>query len=149
MKDLIEPLDAASGAAAYSTTTIEVGGSVADAPPDEPEIGDAMFSVIHSDGSGEENPTLDSLSALYDELQSADREHGDVAVVHEDTGWSLSAHRDGRLVFEHLGQGGERHMFPVSKERVLELWRRLIDGDIDGLIKEPWRPGYVDRSPSN
>ena len=107
-----------------------------------------MFSVIHTDGSGEENLELDKLSDLYDELQVADREHGDVSVVHEDTGWSMSAHRDGRLVFEHLGEGGERHMFPVPKERVLELWRRLVEGDIEGLMAEPWKPGYVERRPS-
>jgi hypothetical protein len=104
-----------------------------------------MFSVIHTDGSGDENPPLESLSALYDELQTADREHGDVAIVHEDSGWSISAHRDGRVVFEHLGKGRERHMIPVPKERVLELWRRLIDGDINGLLAEPWKPGYVER----
>lgn len=104
-----------------------------------------MFSMIHTDGSGDENPTLEGLSALYDELQSADREHGDVSVVHDDTGWSMSAHRDGRLVFEHLKNGGERHMIPVPKVRVLELWKRLIDSDIDGLLTEPWKPGYVER----
>jgi hypothetical protein len=37
------------------------------------------------------------------------------------------------------------HMIPVPKERVLELWRRLIGGDIDGLLSEPWRPGYTDK----
>lgn len=104
-----------------------------------------MYGVIHSDGSGETNPPLESFSLLYDELLSADREHGDVSVIHDDTGWSMSAHRDGRLVFEHLENGGERHMMPVSKVRVLELWERLIDGDIDGLLTEPWKPGYVER----
>jgi hypothetical protein len=101
-----------------------------------------VFSVIHADGSSDENPPAESLSDLYDELQHADREHGDVAVVHEGSGWSMSAHRDGRLVFEHLGEGGERHMMPVPKERVLGLWIRLIDGDIDGLLSEPWQRGY-------
>jgi len=46
-----------------------------------------MFGVIHSDGSGDDNPPLESLSDLYDELLSADPEHGDVTVVHDDTGW--------------------------------------------------------------
>jgi hypothetical protein len=104
-----------------------------------------MFSVVHTDGSGDKRPTPESLSALYDELQTADREHGDVSVIHDDTGWSMSAHRDGRLVFEHLRNGGERHMMPVPKVRVLELWKRLIDGDIDGLLGEPWKSGYVER----
>jgi hypothetical protein len=90
-------------------------------------------------------PAVESLPALYDELLSADREHGDVSVIHEDSGWSMSAHRDGRLVFEHLEQGGERHMIPVSKERVLDLWRRLIEGDMDSILAEPWQPGHVHR----
>jgi hypothetical protein len=56
----------------------------------------------------------------------------------------MSAHRDGRLVLGHLGgRGTERHMIPVSKERILELWRRLIHGDVDGVLSEPWTPGYV------
>lgn len=101
-----------------------------------------MFSVIHWDGSSDANPPLASLPALFDELRAADREHGDVAVVHEDTGWSLSAHRDGRVVFENLSTGGERHMKPVPRDRVLELWRRLIDGDVGGVLLEPWHSGY-------
>jgi hypothetical protein len=104
-----------------------------------------MFTVVRTDGSGDEDPPIDTLSQLYDELRDADREHGDVAVINDDTGWSMSAHRDGRLVFEHLDEGGARHMLPVAKERVLELWRRLIDGEIDALMKEPWKPGYVER----
>jgi hypothetical protein len=100
---------------------------------------------MHTNGSAATDPALDSLSALYDELQMADREHGDVSVAHDDSGWCISAHRDGRVVFEHLDQGGERHMIPVSKERVLELWKRLIQGDIAGLLAEPWTAGYVSR----
>mgnify|MGYP001418850281 CR=1 FL=1 len=104
-----------------------------------------MFSVIHTDGSGEDDWEIERLSELYDELNAPDKEHGDVAVVHEDTGWSMSAHRDGRLVLEHLGNGGERHMHPVEKGRVIELWLRLIAGDIEGLMAEPWVPGYLSR----
>jgi hypothetical protein len=103
-----------------------------------------MFGIIHSDGSGEDNPPLENLSDLYDELLTADREHGDVAVVHDDTGWCMSAHRDGRLVFGNLRDHGasDRHMIPVARERVLELWKRLIQGDVDGLLKESWKLGY-------
>jgi hypothetical protein len=104
-----------------------------------------MFSILHTDGSGTENPTLESLDALYDELRSADREHGDVAVIHDDTGWCLSAHRDGRVVFEHLKDGGQRHIIGLAKERVLDLWKRLAAGNIAALLSEPWKPGYVER----
>ena len=90
---------------------------------------------------------MESLSGLYDELLSADREHGDVSVIHDDSGWCMSAHRDGRLVFGNLKDRGrsDRHMIPVPKERVLELWKRLIAGDINGLLSEPWKPGYAEK----
>ena len=107
-----------------------------------------MFRIIHTDESEEENPPLESLSALYDEVLTADREHGDVVVLRDDIGWCMSAHGDGRLVFEQLGTRGKtaRHMIPVPKDRVLELWKRLIDGDIEGLLLEPWKSGYTDKS---
>jgi hypothetical protein len=100
-----------------------------------------MFGINHLDGSGEDNPPIESLSALYDELRLAG-EHGNVDVINDDLGWCMSAHQDGRLVFEHLAEGGERHMIPVPKERVLDLWKRLIDGNIDSILSEPWQPGY-------
>jgi len=104
-----------------------------------------MFGIIHTDGSSENDPPLSSLPTLFDELLTADREHGDVAVIHDESAWSLSAHRDGRIVFERLGTKGEsaRHMIPVPKERVLELWSRLIRGDIQALLSEPWVSGYL------
>ena len=102
-----------------------------------------MYSILHADGSGDSNPPLTSLGALLDELKTADREHGDVAVVHEGTAWCLSAHRDGRLVFENLRDGGERHMIPVERAKVLELWGLLIAGQMDAILREPWKPGYM------
>lgn len=102
------------------------------------------FGILHWDGWGEDVTSLDCLSALYDELAISDAEHGDVAVT-EETSWTISAHRDGRVVMSFLADPsvGARHMFPVSKARVLVLWRRLVAGDIDGLLAEPWKPGYV------
>jgi hypothetical protein len=101
-----------------------------------------MFSVIHMDASGDDDPSVESLSALYDELFFSGIMDGNVAVIHQDSGWCMSAHRDGRLVFEHLGEGRERHMIPVEKEIVLNLWKRLTEGDIEGVLSESWKPGY-------
>ncbi len=104
-----------------------------------------MFGVLHVDGSGEDNPSLDSLSDLYDELATADREHGDVSVINDDVHWCMTAHRNGSVVFEQLGTRGAtaRRMIAVPKDRVLSMWKRLIRGDIDGLLSEPWQSGYV------
>jgi hypothetical protein len=101
-----------------------------------------MFTVMHMDANGDDDPPVESLPELYDELFESGIMDGSVAVINQDTGWCMSAHRDGRLIFVHLGDGGERHMIPVQKERVIVLWNRLIAGDISGLQAEPWIMGY-------
>jgi hypothetical protein len=35
-----------------------------------------------------------------------------------------------------------RHRRSVSKEETLEMWRKLIVGEIDALLAEPWSPGF-------
>lgn len=100
------------------------------------------FGILHIDGAGEDSPDIDSLDLLYDELDRADEEHFDVSVVHDETGWSLTAYPSGRLVFEHLDSGGERHMIPVPKDHVIKLWRLLAAGQIDAILDEPWKLGY-------
>jgi hypothetical protein len=102
-----------------------------------------MYGVIHADGSGEVDPSVEILSALYDELLSTDDEHPDVSLEHEETGWCISAYRNGRVILSSL-RGERRHMHGVSKERVILLWRQLIDRDFEGLLKEPWKPGIGD-----
>ena len=101
-----------------------------------------MFGVIHMDATGDDDPPIESLSDLYDELEQSGIIDGNVSVIHDDTGWCISAHRDSRVVFEHLRNGGERHMKAVSKENVIKLWKRLIQGEIDQLLLEPWTLGY-------
>jgi hypothetical protein len=103
-----------------------------------------MFGVLHMDGSGENDPPIESLSALYDELLLADIEHPNVSAIHDESGWCLSAYRDGGLIFGQLGDSSsERHLTGVSKERVLELWKLLIHGEVDRILSEPWKAGYV------
>ena len=105
---------------------------------------DFMFGILHMDGSGENDPPIESLPKLYDELLVADVEHPDVSVIHDGTGWCMSAYRGGGLVFGKLGDpSSERHMTGVERERVLELWKLLINGEIDRLLLEPWKPGYI------
>lgn len=101
-----------------------------------------MFGVTHLNGEGESDPPLATLLDLYDELSFATQEHGDVAVVNDDSGWCMSAHRDGRVILEHLKRGGERHMIKIPKNRVIEMWKWLIQGEMDLLLSEPWKLGY-------
>ena len=93
-----------------------------------------MFYVTHMDGSGDANPPLERLPDLYDELLSADGEHGDVRLSTRSRNGvcRLTVMADS---YSNISEtGGERHMIPVRKARVFELWGRLIYGDIDGLL---------------
>ena len=104
-----------------------------------------MYGVIHMDGSGDTNPPIASLPELYDELLLSGIFDGNVSVINDESGWAVSAHRDGRLVFEHLGgEGSPQHMKSVPKERVVELWKLLIAGDLDAIRSDLWIPGYTD-----
>ena len=102
------------------------------------------FHITHRYGAMESDPPLSSLPALLRELDDRpeDTEHGDVAVSHESE-WCVSVSRGGYVVFEHLENGGARHMRDVSAERIIDLWSRLARGDIASLESELWRPGYT------
>ena len=80
-----------------------------------------MISTRHIDDSGEIDPSMEALEALYDELEQSDQEHGDVSVTDEDTAWCLSAHRDGRVILGNLIEGGDMYMHPVTRAKVLVL----------------------------
>lgn len=102
-----------------------------------------MITTRRIDDSGEDNPSKESFSDLYDELESSDQEHGDVSLTDEDSGWCVSAHRDDRVVLVNLLEDdGGRFMHPVTKNKVLELWGMLADGEIEELLSQDWHDGY-------
>jgi hypothetical protein len=71
-----------------------------------------------------------------------DDEHPDVSIVHE-TGWGLSAFQSGLLIWENVEDDDEpRHMRPVPRAVVRDLFRLVAAGDLDALEAEPWQPGY-------
>jgi hypothetical protein len=39
-------------------------------------------------------------------------------------------------------EGAIRHMMSVPREKVLDLWLKLAQGDIAEVEAEPWLPGY-------
>ena len=101
------------------------------------------YHITHLWGHMDDEPPLDSLSALYDELEHDDGEHTSVSLTH-DSEWDLNAYSDGSLVWENLEAKVRepRHMEGVPREKVLELWRKLAHGKIDEINQEPWLPGY-------
>ncbi len=101
------------------------------------------FSITHVSGAMEPDPRRAALRALVEELAAADVEHPDVAVTH-DSGWTLSAFLDGRLVWENVeGDDGEpRHLVQVGRQELVRLFEALADGDVAAVDSEAWQPGY-------
>ena len=101
------------------------------------------FHITRRYGAMEKDPPLSALPALLRELDNRpeDTEHGSVALSHESE-WCLTVSREGYVIFEHLENGGERHMRGVSETKIIELWSRLAQGDIASIECEPWTLGY-------
>jgi hypothetical protein len=101
------------------------------------------YHITHRWGDMEDAPPFDSFAALYDELEHEDEEHVSVSLTHESE-WNLGAYRGGHLIWENLEtvENEARHMENVPKEKVLELWQKLAQGQIDEINQEPWLPGY-------
>jgi hypothetical protein len=101
------------------------------------------FIITHRYGAQDRSTAVSVFPSLLRELddRKEDTEHGSVAVTHESE-WCMSVSRGGYVTFEHLEDGGERHMRDLSEAKVFELWSLLAVGDIATIQKEPWRPGY-------
>ncbi len=84
----------------------------------------------------------DGLGSLLDELLRADDEHTDVSVS-DPSGWTRSAFRSGKLVWENVEDGdGPWHIEQVNRDRVLQLFRAVVQGDLPAVQAEQWQPGY-------
>jgi hypothetical protein len=99
------------------------------------------FTITHSSGRMERNPSLEMLPQLLDELQSADEEHGDVSLTHE-TEWCLSVSKSGLVYFDNLEADEPHHMDNVSREKILEMMKCLSLGEIENVRRENWLSGY-------
>jgi len=101
------------------------------------------FNITHRYGSMDSQQSLSVFPTLLRELDDCpeDIEHGSVAVSHESE-WCISVSRAGYVIFEHLEDGGERHMRNVPEAKIIELWTRLSEGDIETIEREPWILGY-------
>jgi hypothetical protein len=101
------------------------------------------YSATDRWGCVEKNPSMERLRELLQSLEIEDDEHPDVSLKHE-TEWCLSAYPGGLLVWENIevDEGNARHMKRVSREKVLNLWLALAQGDLAAIEVEPWLPGY-------
>jgi len=100
------------------------------------------FSITHTSGAMEKNPSGEAVRALLDELETADVEHPDVAVSHE-SGWTLSAFGGGLVVWENVEEDEEpRHQVGIPRDEVVRLFDALARGDLAAVDAESWAAGY-------
>lgn len=100
-------------------------------------------------GASEPEPTRDRMREILAELDLDDDEHPDASLSHE-SGWTLSAFGSGLVIWQNVESrdAKPRHIRGVSRERVLELWLRLANGELPVIEREPWLPGYGDLPPA-
>lgn len=102
-----------------------------------------MHHSTDIDGVTQINPDIDQLRDLIDSLsdpETEDYDHPDIALVHDDSGWSISLYPNGTATLENLEDADEspRYRKGLSPERALDLWLMLADGEIDNLLSMPW-----------
>ncbi len=102
-----------------------------------------LYHTTDADGISELNPTAEKMRELLDSLDSAtahDAEHPDVSIVHDPSGWSLSAYPSGVVTFENLDEPDDvpRFMSGVTRNQALGLWLELSRGEIQQVNSRPW-----------
>src|SRR5215510_15217556 len=93
-------------------------------------------------GGSEATPYEARMRELLAELEESDPEHPDTWLTHKNA-WPISIHETGLVVWETIDlEESPRHMVNVSREKALELWLLLVQGDLATIEQEPWQPGY-------
>lgn len=100
------------------------------------------FTITHIDGTMEQEAAVSAIPSLVDELREVDGEHTDVAVSDE-SGWTLSAFSDGRLVWENVdGEQPPVHLGHVPRDEVIRLFQLVGLGQLSQIAALSWQPGY-------
>lgn len=98
--------------------------------------------VTHPFGDSNDIFDLSELEKLYEEKDLGDGEHFGVDLANN--GWVLGLYPSNILVWENLEdeKSKPKHLNNVTKEKVLELWKKLFLGKIEEIEKEPWEDEY-------
>lgn len=95
----------------------------------------AHFGHVFGD---QDSATVERVPDLLAELDQSDQEHTDVSVEHE-SGWVLSAYRDGLVVWENVEDDQESgRLYNVPREEVVRLFTALVEGDVALVAAQPW-----------
>jgi hypothetical protein len=91
-------------------------------------------------GGSEDEPNQEFMMKAIRELDVKDQEHPDTWLEHE-SGWMITLHEKGVIVFENTAGKSVRHMQSQDKDMKLKLWTLLSEGKIDDLNKMNWLDG--------
>ena len=107
----------------------------------------SLYHSTDADGISEINPSpqrMRDLVALLDEPEFLDKEHPDLSLIHDASGWSLTLFPSGNVVWENLDdEAGAATLTGVSRNRAYELWLMLSRGEIEQLKRQGWRAGAL------
>ncbi|MEQ1936354.1 MAG: hypothetical protein ABL962_21065 [Fimbriimonadaceae bacterium] len=103
------------------------------------------FTLHHMDGNEDSNRPLSCLELLYIELFSSSYPDGTVAVSNDDLALFIEACRTDKkiILIDATNLLTGKHMNNVPKERVIELWKLLIEGKTDEIFAQPWKDWYT------
>lgn len=103
-----------------------------------------LYHTTDAEGISLLNPDSEAMRAVLDQLdapETEEAEHPDVSLVHDASAWSLSAFPNGTVLFENLNDDDEapRYLSQVSRHDALQMWLKLARGEIENLLKLPWK----------
>lgn len=103
-----------------------------------------LFHTTDIDGISELNPSskkMREILASLDDPDTESEEYPDVSLVHDSSGWSLSAFPSGVVTFENLDDKDRapRYIRNVSRDEAHRMWLELSRGEIESLNGRQWR----------
>ena len=101
-----------------------------------------MHSVMHWNGTMEDlDPRTQEaqLVALLRELETAPEGYGKVSLFDDDTGWAITAFRDGNLLLYNAELNSP--MAHLRGAEPLEIWRRFLVEGTEAIRALPWQAG--------
>lgn len=105
----------------------------------------SSYQIVDGFGDGIDNPSVEQMRKFLDRLDINDKEHSEVWLTHNQTSWTLSCFPSSKVVFYRISDEFEyqpRHLINVSRDKMLELWQKLANGQLVDLEKELWMIGH-------
>jgi hypothetical protein len=114
-------------------------------------MANSQYYVVDGWGDSIDSPNVEEMQKFLDKLDIDDPEHCEVWLSHWESGWTLGCLPNNEVHLDIDADNGQnippRHLTNVSREKMLSLWQKLANGQLEELEKEPWLPGYTSEPP--